>query len=74
MENQTKKQNEAEGLDVTHVLLTLELVRSFKALWKSREVVLRFDNRKDMAQFVNLTDMIFAVEEEILEEEGNEKN
>ena len=74
MENQNKKNhNEDLGLDLTNLLLTLELVRSFRALWKSREVVLRFDDRKEMGQFVNLMDMVFAIEEEILEEEENEK-
>lgn len=72
MEDQHKKQNK-EGLDLTNFLLTLELVRSFKAHWKSKEVILRFDNRKEMTQFVSLMEMFYAVEEDILEEE-NEKS
>ena len=75
MENQSKKQHSREaGLDLTYVLLTLELVRSFKAHWKSKELVLRFDTRKDMTQFSNLMELFYAIEEDILEEEENEEN
>ena len=74
MDNQNNNHhNTEEGLDLTHVLLTLELVRSFKAHWKSKEVILRFDNRKEMTQFVSLMELFYAIEEDILEEEENEK-
>ena len=74
MENQNNKNyNEAYGHDLTQILLTLELVRSFKAHWKSKELILRFDNRKEMTQFVSLMEMFYAIEEDILEEEENEK-
>jgi len=74
MENQNKKNhNEAYGHDLTQILLTLELVRSFKAHWKSKEVILRFDNRKEMTRFVSLMEMFYAIEEDILEEEENGK-
>ena len=72
--NQNKRCNSKDGLDLTYVLLTLELVRSFKAHWKSKELVLKFDNRKDMTQFTNLMEMFYAIEEDILEEEENKKN
>jgi len=72
MEDQDKKQQNKEGLDLTNFLLTLELVRSFKAHWKSKEVILRFDNRKEMTQFVSLMEMFYAIEEDILEEENEE--
>ncbi len=73
MKNPNRKQRNKEGLDITNVLLTLELVNSFKAYWKSKEIILKFDNRKDMTQFSNLMEMFFAIEEDILEKDKNEK-
>jgi hypothetical protein len=72
MENKNKQPEWCgeEGLDVTHVLLTLELVRSFKAHWKSKELVLKFYNRDEMRQFVDLMNVMYCACEDILEEEN----
>jgi len=60
--------------DLTQILLTLETIRSVKALWKSKEITLRFDNRKDMSRFISLIELFFAIEEDILEEAEQENN
>lgn len=59
--------------DITKTLLNFVNIRSFKVHWKSKEIVLRFDTRQEMAQFVSLMDLIFATEEDILEEDEKEE-
>lgn len=54
-----KQQMEQEHIkkyesDLTQILLTLELIRSFKVHWKTKEIVLRCDNRNDMLHITSL--------------------
>lgn len=54
---------------ITKALLNFENIRSFQAHWKSKEIVLRFDNRQEMLQFIGFLEFYYATVEDMIEEE-----